>query len=101
MLQIKTVRLNRLEEEDELYFMNSVRQYLRDQNGDEENQQPIVTTVNEIQSANSEMVPLEKYKLEVEQRVREKYGAEMIIVDVFCRNISTIFYDIVIENYNN
>ncbi len=58
-------------------FCFSVKQLLRDQNNDEENKQPTTTlaAVNELQSLNPperEMIPLDKYKLEVEQRVRRK-----------------------------
>jgi hypothetical protein len=48
---------------------------LKDQNSNEENQEPLPPTlavVNELKPLNSsgcEMVSLEKYKLEVEQRV--------------------------------
>jgi len=52
-----------------------IKQLLKDQNSNEENQEPLPPTlavVNELKSLNlsgCEMVSLEKYKLEVEQRV--------------------------------
>ncbi len=54
--------------------MISIKQLLRDQNNDEENIQPIPTlaAVNELKLLNvpqREMIPLDKHKLEVEQRV--------------------------------
>ena len=54
--------------------MKRLKQYLREQNADDENKQPmpILTALNEMKPLNSpdrEMVSLEKYKLEVEQRV--------------------------------
>jgi hypothetical protein len=50
---------------------------LKDQKNDEENKQPMgaLAAVNELQTLNSserEMIPLDKYKLEMEQRVRRK-----------------------------
>ncbi len=77
----------------------------KDQNNDEENKEPIpiLASVNELKPLNTserEMIPLDKHKLEVEQRVREMFI--LIIRNKFCfRNILKIFYDIVIENYNN
>jgi hypothetical protein len=52
----------------------SIKQLLKDQNNDEENRQPILTlaAVNELKPLNPperEMIPLDKHKLEVEQRV--------------------------------
>jgi hypothetical protein len=54
----------------------SIKQLLKDQNNDEENKQPIpiLAAVNELKPLNPperEMIPLDKYKLEVEQRVEE------------------------------
>jgi len=56
---------------------NSLKQLLRDQNNDEENKQPIpmLAAVNELKPLNPperEMIPLDKHKLEVEQRVIKK-----------------------------
>ncbi|CAF4093447.1 unnamed protein product, partial [Rotaria sordida] len=57
-----------------------IPQLLKNQNSNEENKQslPIVASINEFTSLNSsecEMVPLDKYKLEVEQR---KYFEELL-----------------------
>ncbi len=54
----------------------SIKQLLKDQNNDEENKQPIpiLAAVNELKPLNPperEMISLDKYKLEVEQRVKE------------------------------
>jgi hypothetical protein len=92
-----------------LEFCFSVKQLLRDQNNDEENKQPTTTlaAVNELQSLNPperEMIPLDKYKLEVEQRVRRKktkYRLLKMKFRFYFRNTLRIFYDIVIVNYNN
>jgi hypothetical protein len=50
---------------------------LTDQNNDEENKQPMeeLATTNELQTSNlpeREMVSLDKYRLEMEQRVRQQ-----------------------------
>ncbi len=60
-----------------LEFRISAKQLLKDQKNDEENKQPMgaLAAVNELQTLNSserEMIPLDKYKLEMEQRVRRK-----------------------------
>jgi hypothetical protein len=54
-----------------LYF-NRTKQLLQDQNSNEENQEPSPISVNKPNPLNTtghETVSLEKYKLEVEQRV--------------------------------
>ncbi|CAF1134069.1 unnamed protein product [Rotaria sordida] len=60
--------------------VNNMKQLLKDQNNDEENKQPIPTlaAVNELKPlhlSEREMVPLDKHKLEVEQR---KYFEELL-----------------------
>jgi len=55
-----------------------MKQLLKDQNNDEENKQPILmlAAVNELKPLNPperEMVPLDKHKLEIEQRVKEMF----------------------------
>ena len=63
----------------EIFIRNliSAKQLLQDQSNDEENKQPMesLTTTNELQTSNHpdrEMVSLDKYRLEMEQRVRQK-----------------------------
>jgi hypothetical protein len=56
------------------FFLNRIKQFYNDQNSNEENQQPSLNLEanNELKllrSSQSEMVSLDKYKLEVEQRV--------------------------------
>jgi len=87
----------------ELYF-NSAKQLLKDQNTDEENQQPVpsLTTDNELNTLNHTgegLVSLEKFKLEVEQRVNIDFNQIKIRL-FFVRNILKNFYDIVIGNFN-
>ncbi|CAF2858309.1 unnamed protein product [Rotaria sp. Silwood2] len=60
--------------------VNAIKQLLKDQNNDDENKQPIPTlaAVNELKPLNlpeREMIPLDKHKLEVEQR---KYFEELL-----------------------
>ncbi len=71
---------------------NSLKQLLRDQNNDEENKQPIpmLAAVNELKPLNPperEMIPLDKHKLEVEQRVKKDYDCvynlELILLEIF------------------
>ncbi len=82
-----------------------LKQLLRDQSNDEENKQPIpsLAAVNELKPLNPperEMISLDKYKLEVEQRVNKEL--RIILNQLFSsRNILRIFYDTVIVNYNN
>ncbi|CAF1312819.1 unnamed protein product [Adineta steineri] len=62
------------------YKSKHIKQLLRDQNNDEENKQPlpILSAVNELKPLNppsGEMIPLEKHKLEIEQR---KYFEELL-----------------------
>jgi hypothetical protein len=62
------------------YKSKHIKQLLRDQNNDEENIQPIPTlaAVNELKLLNvpqREMIPLDKHKLEVEQR---KYFEDLL-----------------------
>jgi hypothetical protein len=90
-----------------LYF-NRTKQLLQDQNSNEENQEPSSTSVNKPNPLNTtghEMVSLEKYKLEVEQRVDIKWKNYLIKLKfaffLFVRNILKNCYDIVIMNFNN
>jgi hypothetical protein len=55
----------------------SLKQLLKEQSNDEENKQPMpmLSAINELKPLNPpncEMIPLEKHKLEVEQRVKEE-----------------------------
>ncbi len=60
-----------------IWNLISAKQLLTDQNNDEENKQPMeeLATTNELQTSNlpeREMVSLDKYRLEMEQRVRQQ-----------------------------
>jgi hypothetical protein len=83
-----------------------LKQLLRDQNADEENQQPttMLSDMNELKPLNSperEMISLDKHKLEVEQRVSIE-GAPVVLssdsTELLFRNTSKNCCDIVIEN---
>jgi hypothetical protein len=54
-------------------YVNSIKQVFKDQNSNEENKHAgAVNELKPVNSSESEMVTLEKYKLEIEQRVNIK-----------------------------